>query len=280
MTASHVRAEAPEAPSSSPCPPSTTTASTRYFSAWVRTVSERKRRRGRVFGEHPSERRLRGRRRCRGWRRRRGGHGRRAGCGLRSGRGRQGGRVRKLEQQCGCGSGRGRAHVGLGPRWKLPQIHADETPELSEASDASDPDDVSLPRMEGEIVSESEVGHAPTRICQTAVSTSELRLPVSQFKDHIADLTLDACTVGHDLTQASITDLLQLSSTGPRYRNPYLMERFVDVSVNWRRAPSIAAPTAPWRSLTYARSRQRATRVAQRGTKPTEIQPRRSSTGR
>jgi len=86
--------------------------------------------------------------------------------------------------------------------------------------------------MEAEFVSESKVGHAPTPIYQTAVSTNELRLPVGQFKDYIADLALHACTVRHDLTQASIAGILKLSLTAAKYRTPYLLELSINASVN------------------------------------------------
>jgi len=60
------------------------------------------------------------------------------------------------------------AVTGAGLRWSTSgpagndrRCDADETPESSEASETSDPDDVPTPGIETEIVPESEVGHAP-----------------------------------------------------------------------------------------------------------------------
>jgi len=72
----------------------------------------------------------------------------------------------------------------------------------------------------------------PSPIYQPTVSTNELRLPVGQFKDNRADWTLYAFTVQNDLTQASVADLLKLSTCAAKYRTPYLMERFIEASVN------------------------------------------------
>jgi len=132
----------------------------------------------------------------------------------------------------GAAAGAGSRWSDSGPAGNGRRCDADETPESSEASEASGPDDVPTPGIETEIVRESEVGHAPTPIYQPSVSTNELRLPIGQFKDHIADLALHACTVRHALTQASIADPLKLSSTAAKYRTPFLLERFIDPSIN------------------------------------------------
>jgi len=81
-------------------------------------------------------------------------------------------------------------------------------------------------------VQQGATGPPPTPIYQPDVSTNEIRLPVGQFKDYASDLALDAYTFQHDVTQASFTDLLRLRSTTVKYRTPYLMERFIDASVN------------------------------------------------
>ena len=48
----------------------------------------------------------------------------------------------------------------------------------------------------------------------------------------MADLAVHAFTVRHDLTQAAIADLLRLSLFAIKYRTPYLMDRFIDKSIN------------------------------------------------
>ena len=45
-------------------------------------------------------------------------------------------------------------------------------------------------------------------------------------------MALYAFTVQHDLTQASVADLLKLSTCAAKYRTPYLMEGFIQASVN------------------------------------------------
>jgi len=154
------------------------------------------------------------------------------------------------------------AVTGAGLRWSTSgpagndrRCDADETPESSEASEASDPDDVPTPGIETEIVPESEVGHAPTPIYQPSVSTNELRLPIGQFKDHIADLALHACTARHDLMQASIKDLLKLSSTAAKYRTPFFMERFIDASVNLE-THAVDCCINGWVAFTHLRTQQ------------------------
>jgi len=81
---------------------------------------------------------------------------------------------------------------------------------------------------EAENVNESP----PSPIYQPTVSFNERRLPVGQFNENRADLALYASMVQHDLTQASVADLLKLSTCAAKYRTPYLMERFIEASVN------------------------------------------------
>jgi len=69
-------------------------------------------------------------------------------------------------------------------------------------------------------------------IYQTTTRTSEIRLSVEEFKDRAADLALYSYTVHHDLAQAAIADLLKLNTSAAKYRSPYLMEQFIDASVN------------------------------------------------
>jgi len=154
-----------------------------------------------------------------------------AGAGTEAGAGATAGAGKSPRESVGAAAAVGSRWSDSGPAGNGRRCDADETPELSEASETSDPDDVRTPGIETEIVPESEVGHAPTPVYQPSVSTNELRLPVGQFKDHIADLALQPCTARHDLTQASIADLLQLSSTAAKYRTPFLMRRFIDASV-------------------------------------------------
>lgn len=79
---------------------------------------------------------------------------------------------------------------------------------------------------------EDVVEPPPSPIYQPAVSTNQVRLPVDQFKEYMADLAVHAFTVRHDLTQAAIADLPRLSSFAIKYRTPYLMDRFIDQSFN------------------------------------------------
>jgi len=72
----------------------------------------------------------------------------------------------------------------------------------------------------------------PSPIFEPDVSANEKRLSVGQFKDYIADLAMYACAVQHDMTQASISDPLKLSSAAATYRTPYLMELFINASVS------------------------------------------------
>jgi len=112
---------------------------------------------------------------------------------------------------------------------------ADETPKSSEAYDRScnsDLDDDPPPEFDAELAPRRDNGSPPSPIFQPDVSANEVRLPVGQFKDDIADLPMYACAVQHDLTQASISDLLKLSSTTAKYRTPYLTERFINARVN------------------------------------------------
>jgi len=114
---------------------------------------------------------------------------------------------------------------------------ADATPEQSEtsSSDSSseeDPEDVPLPEFLQESTPEAHIEPSPSPIYQPEVSTNEVRLPVAEFRDRRADLALYAYTVQHNLTQAAVADLLKLSTSGAKYRTPYLMERFIDESVN------------------------------------------------
>jgi len=116
------------------------------------------------------------------------------------------------------------------------QSDADSTPEasdFSEASSESDPEDIPPPTFDAETVQQGDVRPPPSAIYQPDIRTNEIRLPGSQFKNYKVDLALYAYTVQHDLTQASITDLLKLSSTIAKYRTPYRMERFIDASVNF-----------------------------------------------
>jgi len=41
-----------------------------------------------------------------------------------------------------------------------------------------------------------------------------------------------AFTVKHDLTQASVSDLHQLSTSAAKYQTPYILECFIEASVN------------------------------------------------
>jgi len=112
---------------------------------------------------------------------------------------------------------------------------ADETPEPSETSNSSsesDPEDVPPLAFDAESVQQGAAGPPPSPNYQPDVSTSEIMLPIAQFKDNTVDLALYAYTVNHDSTQASITDLLRLSSTTFEYRTPYLMKHFIDASVH------------------------------------------------
>jgi len=119
---------------------------------------------------------------------------------------------------------------------------ADETPDASVASsdstsndgsDGSDgSNDVPPPDFSADPEPEDQIRVPPIPIYQPTVSTNEVRLPVGQFKDCRADLALHAYTVQHDLTQASIADPLQLSSSEATYCEPHLKERFFDASVN------------------------------------------------
>ena len=59
-----------------------------------------------------------------------------------------------------------------------------------------------------------------------------MRLPVAQFKDYRADLAMYAFTAKHDLTQATMSDLLLLSTSAVEYRTPYLLEGFIDAAVH------------------------------------------------
>jgi len=45
-------------------------------------------------------------------------------------------------------------------------------------------------------------------------------------------LALYAFTVQHELTKASVVDLLELSTCAAKHRTPYLMECFIEASVN------------------------------------------------
>jgi len=59
-----------------------------------------------------------------------------------------------------------------------------------------------------------------------------MRLPVGHFSDKGEDLAQYAFTVQHDLKQKSVADLLKLSTCTAKYRTPYLLERFIEASVN------------------------------------------------
>jgi len=77
---------------------------------------------------------------------------------------------------------------------------------------------------------EYENGPHASPIYQPTVSRNEVRLPVAQFKDYRADLAMYAVTDKHDLTQASVSDLLVLSTSAVECRTPYLLERFIDAA--------------------------------------------------
>jgi len=119
---------------------------------------------------------------------------------------------------------------------------ADETPGAkvassdstsNDGSDGSDgSNDVPPPDFITDPEPEDQIGLPPIPIYQPTVSTNEVRLPVGQCKDCRAHLSLQAITVQHDLTQASIADLLQLCSCAATYSTPQLMERFGDASVS------------------------------------------------
>jgi len=79
---------------------------------------------------------------------------------------------------------------------------------------------------------EEVVRQPPHSIYHPDVITNKIWPPVDQFKHYSEDLALHAVTVRHDLTQASIADLLRLITCAAKYRTPYLMERFIDESVN------------------------------------------------
>jgi len=60
-----------------------------------------------------------------------------------------------------------------------------------------------------------------------------MRLPVGQFSEKGEDLARFAFTVQHDLTKKSVADLLKLSTCTAKYRPPYLLERFIEASLNF-----------------------------------------------
>ena len=90
----------------------------------------------------------------------------------------------------------------------------------SDGSDASN--DVPPPDFIADPEPEDQIRAPPIPIYQPTVSTKEVHLTVGQFKHCRADLVLHAFTVQHDLTQASIADLLQLSSSAATYCTPHL----------------------------------------------------------
>ena len=121
-----------------------------------------------------------------------------------------------------------------GPAGDSRRCNADETPESSEASNRScnsDLDDDPPPEFDADVAQESDNRPPPSPIFQPDVSANEMRLAVGQVKDNIIALAMYACAVQHDLTQASISDLLKPSSTAAKYRAPYLLERFIYASV-------------------------------------------------
>jgi len=124
-----------------------------------------------------------------------------------------------------------------GPGGSGRRCDADATPEQSEtsSSDSSseeDLEDVPLPEFLQKSALEAHNLPSPSPIYQPEVSTNEARLPVAEFKDRRADLALYAYTVQHNLTQAAVADLLQLSTSGAKYPAPYLIKRFIDESEN------------------------------------------------
>lgn len=67
---------------------------------------------------------------------------------------------------------------------------------------------------------------------QLAVRTNQVRLPIDQLIEFMADLAVHAFPVRHDLTQAALANLLRLSSFAIKHQTPYLMDRFIDQCVN------------------------------------------------
>jgi len=117
------------------------------------------------------------------------------------------------------------ARERTGPAGDGRRCDADETSESSEASDRScdiDLDDDPPPEFDADLAPESDNGPPTSPSFQPDVCANEMRLPVGQFKDKIADLAMYACAVQHYLTQASISDLLHPRSPRPRTARPFL----------------------------------------------------------
>ena len=135
----------------------------------------------------------------------------------------------------GLGSASGAA-VNQGGFGNRRRCDADDTPETSvESTDVStdeDPQDVPPPEIFQDPEPDVDDGAPLASIYQTTTPTNEIRLSVEKFKDRAADLASYSYTVHHDLTQVAIADLLKLSTSAPKYRSPYLMEQFIDASVN------------------------------------------------
>jgi len=135
----------------------------------------------------------------------------------------------------GLGSASGAA-VDQGGFGNRRRCDADETPESSVASSNvssdEDPQDVPPPENFQDPQPETDDGAPLAPIYQTTTPTNEIRLSVHEFKNRATDLALYSYTVHHDLTRAAIADLLNLSTSAAKYRSPYLMEHFIDASVN------------------------------------------------
>jgi len=129
--------------------------------------------------------------------------------------------ARNSSGQGGSSATPGGEHAWSGPAAEGHRFDAEDTPEPSDtSSDPStdeDPGDVPPPEFVAQSELEYENGPHASPIYQPTVSSNEVRLPVAQFKDYRADLAMYAFTAKHDLTQASVSDLLVLSTSAVEY---------------------------------------------------------------
>jgi len=130
----------------------------------------------------------------------------------------------------------------------------------SDSSSEEDPDDVPLTEFLQESATKAHTEPSPSPIYQPEVATNEVRLPVAEFRDCRADLALYLYTAQHNLTQAAVADLLKLSTSGAKYRTPYLMERFIEESENLE-TRSVDCCINRCLSFTHKRTRQTASDV-------------------